>query len=271
MTKEKKIEKPTDFEERIFDLVNNDIKYFTVQLFKQVDGKYSPEGTGVLVSIGDHKTLLSAAHVIDAEGRALDLFVRVDVNKFEQIGGGWLHSYKEIKEDIIALFLPKQLVKILLDSGRRFLPSQKTGRIQKIKANQYLIYGFPEKNQKRENNKLRTGGSIFMGNPSTDKAFKHYNLSEDKHHCIDYNFQKDLFSGEKSKSFEPFGVSGSGLWFISVNEENGELIYDYSLIGIMHFFDLKGKHQVLIGNTLQVILDEMASKGLIEQIEEEQE
>lgn len=249
----------------LFDKISNEILHHTCQLFKKTKEGMRPHGSGVLVEIKDEVVLLTASHVTDGVSDNDQLYFRIH--------GGYVSCVGGLQETDISIDETIDLAYVILDrevaenlrKGYRILPVSKIRRHNELlDAGQYCVIGFPEKNQKVESGVLRTGASIFILEPSSDKVYRYYGFEKRACYILDLKGKgKDFKTGEISKiDTNVYGMSGCGLWLMLVEQVGEEYNVDYRLIGVMTEFR-KGKYHCLIGNRIELIMSQLKSMGFL--------
>ncbi|GAH69856.1 unnamed protein product [marine sediment metagenome] len=166
--------------------------------------------------------------------------------------------------DLAYILLENEVIKELR-KGYKFLPLSKFRRHTKLlDAAQYCVIGFPEKNMKIEDGKLRTGSSAYFVQPSKDKVYDYLKFSKEACYIFDFKGKgSDINTGEIVKiNTEVYGISGCGVWLCILNQEGENIYTDFRLIGIMTEFN-KDKYHCLIGNRIELILSQLQTVGLI--------
>jgi hypothetical protein len=250
------------FDQIITGFIDGHIRYHTIQFFKKT-GTYTfePEGTGVLVNIFGLFCVFTASHVLESMSDDAPLYFRYGDNKYITCSGIMRESdfrTNKTSPDLAYLILLEEIVREILGVGMIFLDGSKLlSDHQAMQASQYAIYGFPTDFVKIENSIMITGGNLFIGTMANDKPYKHYNYSKDTHYIMPYTNPRDIATKEKTETRPIYGMSGSGLWLISVTKILDEYAYDYHLIGIMNEFKTHGKYQIIVGNKINLIADKL--------------
>ncbi|MBP6234858.1 MAG: hypothetical protein KA270_00905 [Saprospiraceae bacterium] len=250
------------FDNIINGFIDNNIRYYTIQFFKKTGADtFAPEGTGVLVHIFNVFCVFTASHVIEnLEDKNL-LYFRYGPEKYISSSGIIrVSDYKISKNhpDIAYIILEKEVIEQLGKIGLKFLKQNKVLPFHKgLQVTQYAIYGFPTDFVKIENDIMINGGNLFIGPMANDKPYTYYNYSKDTHFIMPYTNPRNISTNEKTETRPIYGMSGSGLWFISVTKILDEYTYDYHLIGIMNEFKTHGKYQIIVGNKINLITDQL--------------
>lgn len=246
-------------------LISEGLNNYSCQLFKRVDGKIAPEGSGVLAEINNQVLLLTAAHVTENMSDGNQLFFKIHSGYVSVVGDLQETDIDENKTiDLAYVILDKAVVKEL-KKGHKFLPLNKfRSHLKLLDAAQYCIIGFPEKKQLIEEGKLKTGSSAYFLKPSKDKVYKY--LKFNKTACFIFDFKgkgSDIKTGKINKiSTDVHGISGCGIWLCILTQVGENIETDYRLIGIMTECR-KGKYHCLIGNRIELILQQLKKTGII--------
>jgi hypothetical protein len=250
------------FDKIITGFIDNHIRYHTIQFFKKTGADtFAPEGTGVLVNISGVFCVFTASHVIENLEDKNHLYFRYGSEKYISSSGIIrVSDYKINKNhpDIAYINLEQEVTDELLANGLKFLNSDKVLAFHDgLQATQYAIYGFPTDFIKYVKGTMVTGGSLFIGPMANDNPFNHYDYNKETHYIMPYTNPRDIGTDEKTKIRQLYGMSGSGLWYISITKILDEYTYDYHLIGIMNEFKTHGKYQIIVGNKINLITDQL--------------
>ncbi len=249
---------PDDFDKQAF-AIGEKIYHHTVQLLQKSVGPYdySPCATGVLVKINNQYFIFTASHVIrDIYDKGNKLFVST-TNGVVMIKG---HNdstdlEKDNDTDLAYIVLERDLAE-LLGKSQVFLSQEKLGDlIFDVPSTQYLIVGYPAANIKDENNIVHTGAQMYLTSPASKQIYDNRGLDEGRHYVFEYGQNMtDLITGERVDSGpNPRGISGCGIWFISISKIDETIIYDYSLVGIIK----GGMTYFLMGTKIGVLIRDM--------------
>lgn len=262
----RKVKSDRKIDEALSRLISEEFTPHSCQIFEQSsEGKMRPYGSGVFAEIGDRVILLTASHVTEQMSDEKQLYFRIH--------GGYVSIVGDLQEtgldadntiDLAYIILDEKIVQDLR-KGYKFLPLSKF-RAHKnlLDAAQYCVIGFPEKNQKIEEGKLRTGASAYFVQPSKDKVYEHYKFSKEACFILDFKGKgTDIKTGKINKiNTDVHGISGCGLWLVILEQEGDSYKTDFRLIGIMTEFR-KGKFHCLIGNRIELILNQLQATGLM--------
>jgi len=233
-----KIPMPEDFDKKAFEL-GEKIIHHTIQLLQKssVEYGYSPFATGVLVQIRSNYFLFTAAHVFrDSYDRGNELFVVTDLGIIPIQGISRDTDLKKDNDTDLGYFRLDEPFAKLLAKSYLFLPASKMGDlVPDIPALQYLIVGYPAENIKIQEKTIITGAQIYLTTPVEQTIYDNANLDATKHYMFEYGQKTtDLLTGAVvPKLPKPNGISGCGVWFVSMSQKKDKIEYDYTLVGIM--------------------------------------
>lgn len=238
--------------ERIF-------KHTCQLLVKEGLYKFSPWGSGVLVYINNDYCIFTAAHVTEKVDELNLLYILTFKGIIPIVGELRETDLTHDKNiDVAFIRLEKGLAETLKQSYE-FLPQNKIELNHKAEdTTQYLTLGFPEKNIKidKECHIIKTGSTTLLHKLMKDKVYEKYKLDKSLHLIVDYAGKGyDMVTGVKKTIIrKPHGMSGCGLWYISINSTGDDYSLDYSLIAIMTEYREK-PFDSLIGVKVDVIID----------------
>jgi hypothetical protein len=243
----------------IHGLISDHLIHHTCQIFIRKKGKMKPYASGVLSYLGENYYILTASHVTDYynDNPTENLYIRVKKGYTSIIGG--LRETDITGSDNIDLAyikLDNSIIDDLLESYK-FVPISKfRGHTKLLDSAQYCVIGFPVKNQKIENGRLRTGASFYIMQPCKNKVYNYYQFDSSIFRLLEFKgLGIDLETGNEKKIKGPFyGLSGCGLWLILLYSDGQSYSVDYRLIGIMTEFR-NSKYYCMIGNRIEIILD----------------
>ena len=206
--------------------------------------------TCVLYQDNDNYYLITASHVFERdEPKKVGILIN-DV--FSLLHGFLLYTNdKDNKIDLAVMKLAKHFVKDILEQYS-FLQHDSIYRNHSLTNSQdYLMAGFPvSKTKIKDYNKtMKREELIILTNKSKIEKYKKLNFDENNHIIVDIHKTKE-FKDIKPIYTPPdlYGVSGSGLWFISPKSKA-----TFSLIAIMTEWHKKDK--VAVGTKIDVAID----------------
>ncbi len=164
---------------------------------------------------------------------------------------------KDEKIDAAYIKLKPELVPILIKYFR-FLPFQHFFNHEKIfNEPNYCSFGYPVINAKNDTDDIKTFGSAYFMSANYDKVYEYYGLDPLAHYALEFSGKAMNIKTNKLEKIktEHYGLSGGGLWYIDIglDEENGQLVSEAVLIGIMTEFR-RAKYDCLIANRIEIVL-----------------
>ncbi len=230
---------------------------FTIQLFRRISNEiFKPHATGVLFKSPNGYFLLTAAHVLETT----PLFAVSD-NYIQLLSG----EYEEIDNkpkgtiDIGYIKLDENAISFLMNNYQFLTKDDLYLSHAPARALQYVVIGFAERDTKinTKENQIWSMASYFNLRIAKDEVYNYYELEKSRQYALDFKGKLENYrTGFKEKIYDPYGLSGSGLWIL-VQKRNAER-YDFQLrlIGIMTELR-KGKYHCLIGNRIELFLREL--------------
>jgi hypothetical protein len=235
----------------------------TCQIF--LDGGklgYTPLGTGILANIGSSFYIFTASHV--AEEYDKKFYILTPKGIFLEVFGDcqYTNHSEEPKIDVAFIIIDKSFASIL---GKEFkFLTEKNILVSHslINASNYSAFGYPAKNTKlkKKEEYISTKASMYVLKPSATNVYKYHNFDENLFYALEFKGRGiDLETGNKSQKLgKQNGLSGGGLWFMSVTaQENEQFDIDFQLIGIMTDEPV-GKFKCLVGNKINVLISYIA-------------
>lgn len=250
-----------EIDSKINELISEHINLHTCQILEKGGPLgFEPFGSGVFVKKSGVYYILTASHVltplidntkdlyINAIGKRLPILGDIEVSeieKSENLDIGFIRL-----PNAIGLELEKSLTP--LDFYKNLQPHFDI----MPKSPQYCVLGYPIKNIKIEDNKVKTGSSYYLLEPTKEETCRKLSISLDEFLVLNYRGKGLDMATRKLDKTERFhnGMSGGGVWFIYVWESEGKLNLDYQLIGI--FIERRTvKFDLMIGNRLHRLVD----------------
>jgi hypothetical protein len=245
---------PQDFEKSALQL-GAQIHTHTIQLLK-ADDKYGylPDATGVLLNVGPHNLLLTAAHVTKVFDAGKELYVNTK-RGIVRLAGLLRDTdlVKDKKTDLAYFILPEELSNHISQT-HTFLPIYKVanGHIP-LPTQQYLIVGYPTANFKVEGSSIITGTTIYLTSMANEEIYTNAQFDQKRHYILNYDENgTDLKTGGSIKTvLHPHGISGCGIWLIDGSSNEGKIEYTYHLIGIIK----AGTGYHIMGTRIELLID----------------
>ncbi len=247
-----------EYNKEFVEIATSKIRKHTCQVFiKGGQYGYKPLGSAVLVSFNNNDYLFSASHVINEISSDCHGFIQSPLG-FHIISGESNESDISVnrKIDIAYIKLEKDFA-LFLKKIYTFLPED---RILKnhipLDTTQYITLGFPVNMIRKENGVVHTGYSFHLHSLMKDRVYKIEKYDKSIHYLLNFAGKgTGLTNNVKRQTIrDPHGISGCGLWFISVTTGLNGLEFDYFLIGIMFWVE-KSRFHYLVGNKIDLIID----------------
>lgn len=257
--------KPDEPDEYIDGLINNELNNlvtntigpYTCQFLKQNSGDdLSPFASGVMVEIDKMYYILTASHVVEDWSDSNKLFLEVNGSYVSIVGKGCGTAIeKKDRIDIACIKLKEEIMPLLKPWYKFLKPDRFLHHDKLLLEADYCVYGFPVSNYRRENGKIKTVAAAYFVRPHQDKVFENYSLDPLTHYVLEIKGKGvNIKTGVAEKiKMEPYGLSGGGLWYTTIEYNGKRFISNAYLIGIMTEFR-KGKYECLIANRLELLL-----------------
>ncbi len=251
---------PDSYNKKFVDIAAKKIRWHTCQIFVK-GGKYGfkPLGSAVLATIKNDDYLFSASHVIEKLTIESPGYIQTSTGFLIITGESQESSIEENSKIDIAYIKLETSFALELKKSYKFLTEDKILRNHiPLNTTQYLTLGFPTNMIKEENGKVYTGFSFHLHSIMKERVYKIERYDNKIHYLLDFAGKgTGLENNEpRQKIRDPFGISGSGLWFISVTQGLNDLEFDYFLIGIMFWVE-KSRFHYLVANRIELITDEL--------------
>jgi len=250
------------YDDVIIDFINNNIRFHTIPLFiKSGSTEFAPVGTGVLVFIYDVYCVFTSSHVTERMDDQKNLYFQCGQDNY--IPCSETEDDPDCKTNSKYLganhiILDQESIDQLLAIGMQFLTIDKIlDNHDGLQSIQYAIFGYPTDLVEQQAQTTKTNGLLFISAMADEVPYDKYNYTKETHYIMPYTTPTDIGAGSKTKPKQLYGMSGSGLWYISVTHELDKNVYDYHLIGIMHEYYLHKKIQFIVGNKISVVTDQL--------------
>lgn len=229
-------------------------------------GDPKPYGSGVFIRIGDSHFLLTAAHVVD--NKMEDIYIGIAKDTLLKLGGEYTTNRPagqrdDDKIDIAILKLSDESV-ARIGNTYQYLNEAELGiNHETQELPMYQSIGFPASKSKYNTFKKKLNSSPFIYTTMPGKqavydelrcpSFSNLIVHYDKDKVVDYK------SGQCQTGPDPFGISGSGLWFVPTQlREKGKKI-DKSLVAIMTEWPITNK-KYWIGTRIDIFTEIIRQK-----------
>jgi hypothetical protein len=230
------------------------------------DGNPHPHGSGVFIEIDGSKFLITAAHVVD--DKEDEIYIGIDTHELLKMGGDLTKNIApghrdDDKIDISILMLNQETID-KLGNKYEFINQRELGINHEHKLlPMYISVGFPASQSKYNSykNKIKSIPFIYTTMPAEKAIYDELKCESSSNIIVHYDKEKvkDYSSGQFLTGPDPFGISGSGLWFIPPQAKaNGELI-DKKLVAIMTEWP-KENRKYWIGTRIDVITELIRQK-----------
>jgi hypothetical protein len=243
--------------EELCNIITTKIAPYTCQLLvRNSHDELIPFASGVMVKLEKSYYIFTASHVIEDWSDVNPLFLEINNAYRSVVGKGCgTEIEKEQRLDVAYIKLKNAIVPIL-KQRYRFLTIGKFFYQDKLLLEaDYCVFGYPVSIQKKQNGILMPKGAAYFVRPLPDKVFTNYNLDFLTHYILEIKGKainiKTAIT-EKLKT-EHYGLSGGGLWYITIKLSGKKLRSQAYLIGIMTEFR-KGKFECLIANRIEILL-----------------
>ena len=252
------------FQNKAITLSKEKLHFHTIQFLIEEDNAFLPYGSGVLIRIEDHYLICTAAHVTE-DVPPIKLYV-LTVDGVQFVRGGICNTdfRADINFDLSYILLDPTFGQ-LLTKTYQFLPLINISypHIPKETAN-YMVSGYQGKTIWVKDGNTYTGSSHFLLSMAPEKVYKYHDLDPYKQYALSFSGKGvHLESNKKTaKIGDMRGISGCGLWTLKAIGVSGEMVLEYSLIGIMTSCK-KAKYYILIANKIEFILADLERKGLV--------
>jgi hypothetical protein len=228
------------------------------------DGNPHPYGSGVFIEIDNMKFLITAAHVVD--DKEDDIYVGIDTHKLLKLGGDLTKNIAHGRRDDDKIDISKLNQETIdkLGNKYKFLSQNELGINHEYKLlPMYTSVGFPASSSKYNSYKkeIKSKPFIYTTMPAEQEIYDELKCEKFSNVIVHYDKKKvrDYSTGEMSVGPDPFGISGSGLWFTPPQAKaKGEHI-DKKLVAIMTEWP-KENRSFWIGTRIDVFTEVIRQK-----------
>ncbi len=231
-----------------------------------IGGKPQPHGSGVFISIGKDKFLLTAAHVVD--NMEDDVYVGIGLHTMIKLGGELTKNIsfgnrEDDKIDISILKLNDETIE-KIKGTYIFTGQEELGINHVIKyMPMYQSVGFPASMSKYNSFKksLKSRPFLYVTIPSDPKIYEELGCNTESNIVVHYNKNKvkDYSTGKFVNGPDLFGISGSGLWFTPAQVKLKGVPIQKKLIAIMSDLPSQNK-QYMFGTRIDVFTEIIRKK-----------
>lgn len=231
------------------------------------EGNPEPHGSGVFVKVQNEKFALTAAHVIDK--RENDIYVPTGPHDLLKLGGDLVTNQvtglrSEDKIDLSILKLNEETLQKLGDQYV-FLEQNELGVNHEFKPMpMYQSVGFPASKSKynRYKDEIKSVPFIYITMPASQDIYEKLGCESYCNVIVHYDKKnvRDYLTNTISIGPDPFGISGSGLWFTpSQLKASGDKI-DKKLVAIMTEWPTKLARKYWIGTRIDLFTEVIRQK-----------
>jgi hypothetical protein len=230
------------------------------------DDKPHPYGSGVFIEIDSSKFLITAAHVVD--DMEDDIYVGVDTHRLLKLGGDLTKNIApghrdDDKIDISILKLNQETIDKLGDKYE-FISQSELGINHEFKRLPfYTSVGFPASKSKYNSHKdeIISKPFIYTTMPAESPIYAALKCESFSNVIVHYDKEKvkDYTTGQFQTGPDPFGISGSGLWFTTPQAKGEGEHIDKKLVAIMTEWPLENR-LYWIGTRIDVITEIIRQK-----------
>ncbi len=199
-----------------------------------------PHGSGVFIQVASEKFLITAAHVVD--NKKNEIYVGIGEHDIICLGGeSTVNQAPGLRDDdridLSILKLNNETI-VKLGDQYQFLNQNELGINHDFKLMPlYQSVGFPASKSKynRHKDELKSTPFLYTTMPAEQKIYNELGCKQYSNFIVQYDKKKvmNYKTNQLMTGPDPYGISGSGLWFIPPQLiANGEKI-DKKLVGIM--------------------------------------
>ena len=237
--------------------------------FLKIDERDNPKphASGIFVKIENNFFLLTAGHVIDnCEEK---LYIGINQGKLlHKLGGEWIKNIpettrKEDKIDVAILKLDNETIEKIGDTYQFVDLNSIEINHSARKLPVYLSLGFPATMSKFNTykNELVSKPFLYITMSGDDNAFKKLGCNPNINFIVNYDKKNviDYTSGIKKNGPDPYGISGSGLWYIPETEVLKNSNVNKKLVAIMTEWPINNR-KYWIGTRIDVFTEMIRNK-----------
>ncbi len=256
-----------DYYREIQSDASKDAYTVTCHYLKVKDGIPEPHGSGVFIKISNNYFLITAAHVIDKKEN--DIYVGIENKEVLKLGGELTMNRAPYSRDEDRIDLA--IMKLCDESITRLSPKYSFLDISEIGINHefrelplYQSVGFPASQSKynRYKNELKSKPFIYTTMPASQELYDELDCESFSNIIVHYDKKKvrDYKSNKLVTGPDPFGISGSGLWYIPTNQlkAKGEKV-EKRLVAIMTEWSIKNR-KYWIGTRIDIFTEIIRQK-----------
>ena len=245
---------------------NKDAYSVTCHFLKVDNGAAHPHASGVFIKIENLYFLLTAAHVVDYQHN--DIYIGIDNKTLLKLGGEWTGNIPaDIRENdrIDTAILKLDDISVEKIKGKyEFLDISEVGINHNFELMpKYQSVGFPASQSKynKFKNETKSTPFLFTTMPAEKNIYEELKCKEFINFIVHYDKKnvRDYKTDKRQTGPDPFGISGSGLWYTPVQlREKGEKV-EKKLVGIMTEWPSKNK-KYWIGTRIDLFTEVIRQK-----------
>ncbi len=251
-----------ELDNKVNRLIAEKINLHTCQILEKGGALgYEPFASGVFVKKERTYYILTASHVltplvdgskdlyINATGKQLPILGDIEITEIERSGNldiGFVRLPEILGFELEKTLCPLDFYKIQIDLES--LP----------RSTQYCVLGYPIENIKVESSRVITGSTYYLLQPAKKETYNKLSIPIDDFLVLNYRGKgMDMVTRENDKTARfHHGMSGGGVWFIYIWNEEDVVNLDYQLIGI--FMERRVvKFDVMVGNRLHRLINRL--------------
>lgn len=230
------------------------------------DGNPHPHGSGVFIEINNLKFLITAAHVVD--DKEDEIYVGVDTHELVKLGGELTKNIAvgQRDNDKIDISILKLNQKTIEKLGNKydFIKQGELGINHEFKSlPMYTSVGFPASKSKYNSykNEIKSSPFIYITMPAEQTIYDELQCESFSNVIVYYDKGKvkDYKTGQFFTGPDPFGISGSGLWFTPSQVKAKGAYIDKQLVAILTEWS-KENRKFWIGTRIDVITEVIRQK-----------
>lgn len=221
-----------DYYRELQSEANKDAYKVTCHILKMENKVAHPHASGVFVKVGDFHFLFTAAHVIDEQHN--DIFIGIENKTLLKLGGEWTGNipYDKRENDRIdtAILKLDEISTEKVKAKYEFLDISDVGINHNFEIMpKYQSVGFPSSQSKynKFKNETKSKPFLFTTMPAEKDIYEELKCEDFTNFIVHYDKKKikDYKTDKLQTGPDPFGISGSGLWYTPVQlREKGEKV-----------------------------------------------
>lgn len=255
-----------DYYRELQSEANKDAYKVTCHFLTIKDKVAHPHGSGVFIKVENQYFVLTAAHVVDYMHN--DVFVGIDNKTLLKLGGEWtgnIPANKRENDRIDTAILKLDDISIKKVKAKyEFLDISEVGINHNFEIMpKYQSVGFPASQSKynKFKNETKSKPFLFTTMPADKEIYEELKCKEFTNFIVHYDKKKvrNYKTDKLQTGPDPFGISGSGLWYTPVQlKEKGEKV-EKKLVGIMTEWPIKNR-KYWIGTRIDLFTEVIRQK-----------